>query len=99
MFQQYPLKFFEIHLDWLKIEIEKNKDIIKVDEAEFCHDRLIIPIKTTTESGDPRWDRHPAKKLLRKDVDKKKYKVMAPRELWKSLKEYQDFTNGFKDIC
>ena len=23
---------------------------------------------------------------------------MAPKELWKSLKEYQDFTNGFKDI-
>mmetsp|Transcript_39926 Transcript_39926/g.40441 ORF Transcript_39926/g.40441 Transcript_39926/m.40441 type:complete len:83 (+) Transcript_39926:475-723(+) len=81
LFQQYPLEFSEIHLDWLKIEIKKNKHIIKVDEAAFCHDRLIIPIKTTTESGDSQWDRHPAKKLLRKDVDEKKYKVMALREL------------------
>ena len=38
LFQQYPLEFFEIHLDQLKIEIEKNKDVIKVDEVAFCHD-------------------------------------------------------------
>ena len=77
----------------------KKKDIVKVDEAALCHNRLITPIKTTTESGNPRLDRHPAKKLLKMDVDEKKYKVMAPRDIWKSRKEYQDFTNGFKDIC
>ena len=38
LFQQYPLEFFETHLDQLKIEIEKNKDVIKVDEVAFCHD-------------------------------------------------------------
>ena len=24
---------------------------------------------------------------------------MAPQDIWKSQKDYQDFTNGFKDIC
>ena len=65
----------------------KNKDLVKVDEAAFRHDQLIISIKTTTESGDPQWDQHPAKKLLKKNTDEKKDKVITPRELWKSRKD------------
>ena len=70
----------------------KNKDIVDFDEACLRHDRLIIPLKTTTKSGAPRWDQHVAKKLLKKDVTAEKYKEMNPKELRESRKEYQDFT-------
>ena len=97
LFQQYPFEYFEVQLNKLKPVIKRDLDIVRTDEVALRHDRLIIPIKTTTEYGDPRWDRHPAKKLLKIDVDENKHKVMTPRELWKARKEYQDFTNGFKD--
>ena len=54
LFQQYPFEYFEIHLNRLKKQMAKNKDIIKADEAALRHDRLIIPIKMTTEIVDPR---------------------------------------------
>ena len=38
------------------------------------------------------------KETPEEDDYKKQYKVMAPLELWKSWKKYENFTNGFKDI-
>lgn len=99
LFQQYPFKYFEVQLNKLKPVIKRDLDIVRTDEAALRHDQLIIPIKTKTEYDDPRWDCHPAKKLLKIDVDENKHKVMTPRELWKARKEYQDFTNRFKDTC
>ena len=70
----------------------KNKEIVDFDEACLRHDRLIVPLKTTTKSGAPRWDRHVARKLLKEDITAKKHKEMKPKELRESRNEYQDFT-------
>ena len=77
-----------------------------VVQVQFMYSSCTVQIKcsyssirSVCESGDPRWDRYPVKILLKKDVEENKYKVMAPRELWKFRKKYQDFTNDFKYIC
>ena len=98
LFEEYPLENFEKYLRKMKKAIGENKGIIDIDEANLRNDRSILPPKTTTEDGKPRWDRHVAKKLLKADIIAKKNETMKPKQLLSSRKEYQDFVNAFSDL-
>ena len=98
LFEEYPLENFGKNLRKMKKAIGENKGIIDIDEANLRNDRSILPPKTTTEDGKPRWDRHVAKKLLKADIIAKKNETMKPKQLLSSRKEYQDFVNAFSDL-
>ena len=74
-----------------KKQMAKNREIVDANEAYLRQDRLIIPPRMTTKSGALRWDRHDAKKLLKKDILAKKHELISPAALFETRKEYQKF--------
>jgi len=61
------------------------------EEELLISDRKIFPRRYINTRGEPVFDLHPAKDLLRQDVAEKKHRVLTPQELWRSRMEYQDF--------
>ena len=71
--------------------VKKHKKVISQDEADFQHDMALIYDKTCKETT-PVWHTHPAKTLLKMDVENGIASAMKPRELRGTRKEYQDFS-------
>ena len=55
------------------------------------HDRVLFPRKLKNQRGELVFDLHPAKLLLRQDIEEKKHIGKTPRELWNARIEYQQF--------
>jgi len=62
-------------------------------DAEFLqHDRALHPRKKHNHWGEPVWDVHKAKKLLRKDIERDRHLTMTPSELRQKRSEYREFS-------
>jgi hypothetical protein len=91
LFQLYKYSNFRTNLKSLKDSMKAENGIVNVDEQALAHDRTLIPTKTMTVRGYPRWEGSDAKKLLRDDVKEKKHKNSKPAELRDTREEYKNF--------
>jgi hypothetical protein len=63
-----------------------------VESAALARDRLLFPRQIENNRGEPVFDLHPAKLLLRGDVTEGRHREMSPKQLQNSREEYQGFT-------
>ena len=90
-FRCYELQEFQVYYKKMVKLVEKHKKVISQDEADFQHDMALIYDKTCKETT-PVWHTHPAKTLLKMDVEDGKASAMKPLELRGTRKEYQEFS-------
>jgi hypothetical protein len=62
-----------------------------VESAALARDRLLFPRQTENHRGEPFFDLHPAKLLLRSDVKEGLHREMTPTQLQNSREEYKGF--------
>lgn len=86
VFSQFKARFAD-H----KKQVNGKKKQSAVEEKAFERHCCLKPRSTHNERGDPIWDTHPAKLLLRDDVKDKKHKSMTPSALHETRPEYKQF--------
>lgn len=87
-------KNFANNLHNLRAQLTREQDRANDDHAIFLHDRQVHPRKLHAPQGYPRWDLHPAKNLLKSDMDsieKEERPKATPMELRMSRPEYLEF--------
>ena len=72
-------------------QVGDNKIRAAIDLDALTHDRRLFPRQTANQRGEPVFDLHPAKLLLRADVKAGKHLKMAPRQLQLTNESYQMF--------
>ena len=82
---------FEARLKDHRRQVNEQFMRSKKEEEALDHDRKIYPRKDTNNHGELVFDMHPAKTLLRKDVEMNAHKNITSEELWRSRTEYQQF--------
>lgn len=80
-------KQFKAH----QLQITKKKKQSNREEAAYRRHVDMYPRRTHNSRGEPVFDVHEAKDLLREDVRVGKHKQLTPIELRNSRPEYQDF--------
>ena len=90
-FRCYELQKFQVYYKKMVKLVKKHKKVISQDEADFQHDMALIYDKTCEETTLV-WHIHPAKTLLKMDVENGKASAMKPRELRETREEYQEFS-------
>lgn len=67
-----------------------------LEEEEWLnHDRMIFPREEVNDDNIPYFDLHPAKELLKEDVERALHEKMTPEELRNSRDEYKVFPNSY----
>jgi hypothetical protein len=61
------------------------------ESAALARDRLLFPWQTENHRGEPVFDLHPAKHLLRDDVKEGRHREMTPTQLQNYREEYKEF--------
>lgn len=91
-FQEYEPRNFKNNVSKLKKENPKKVAIVAEDNMiiEDELQKFLRPEKTNR--GEPFWDTHPAKLLLREDVIAGKHIEMKPQSLHKTRPEYTAFS-------
>jgi hypothetical protein len=82
---------FKARLQDHRKQIGDNKIRAAVELDALEHDRRLFPRQTANQRGEPVFDLHPAKLLLRADVVAGKHLRMTPRELRLTNASYQMF--------
>jgi len=92
-------EFVNVEFSQFKERLRDHRKQVKGDlgraqeeEELLTQDREVFPRKDVNARGEPVFDLHPAKDLLRQDVADKKHILLTPQQLWRTRKEYQDFT-------
>ena len=70
----------------------KHRTEVNESIEAFRRHCIKFPKKTVNSRGKLFWGHHPAKNLLIQDTKSGKASNMKPKELWKSRKEYGDFS-------
>lgn len=86
---------FKARLAGHRAQARKDEQRSVEEEEMLLHDRQLYPRQFTTPDGLPVFDLHPARDLLRKDVEMNLDKVIDPSALWTTRKEYQDFDKNY----
>jgi hypothetical protein len=86
------LQFKEEYLRDHRKQMGDNATCADFELAALAHDRLLFPPQTENHGGEPVFDLHPAKHLLRGDVEEGRHMEITPTQLQNSCGEYQDFT-------
>jgi hypothetical protein len=63
-FRRRPFKKFQEYYNSLQKKIEKDRALVKKDEADFVHDRALYPRGARDITGQPFYDTHQSKVLL-----------------------------------
>ena len=85
----YTLEEFEVFLEKVR-GMDRNRRQSAAEADQFLRNQLIhFPFEETTFWGYQSWRKHPAKPLLRQDMDEGKLKEMKPSELRRTRPEYQ----------
>lgn len=92
LFLCYSLDDFEVYNNNMINLTNRRKEQILAEEESFRRDMLKIPSSEKTSRNEPFWHTHAASELLKRDEEDGTARSMPPRKLWKSRKEYQDFT-------
>jgi hypothetical protein len=90
-FSDYPYKQFRDRLRDLRKKVKSLEYLTNFDAAALSHDRKIHPKKQKNSKGEHRWEGSEAERLLKRDIDNKKHEDLAPRDLRKTQKAYQDY--------
>jgi hypothetical protein len=61
-----------------------------LDNDALLHDEKILRREKPSRNGERRWEGSEAEKLLRADMDTNQHKIMRPKELYSSRKEYHE---------
>lgn len=85
-FRCYSFEAFSDYNEKMIRLTKKHKKVVMQDEADFQHDMSLIPEKSMLV-----WYTHPAKELLKKDVESGVASTMYPKDLRETRIEYQDF--------
>ena len=85
------LSQFKIRLADHRKQLAEGREMAKRDAEAFRKDRLLYPRKDRNQRGELVFDLHPAKHLLRMDVENGVHEQLSPKELQKSRPAYQVF--------
>jgi hypothetical protein len=88
-YQRYEYGNFRNNLRRLRNDIAKDRATAIVEAAAVVKHREKYPPKSNRSW--PRWPGHPAKHLLRMDIDEEKHKIQTPAELHASRPEFREF--------
>jgi hypothetical protein len=61
------------------------------EEAAMVHDRQLFPRSDTNHRGEPVFDLHPAKEVLRKDIEDGNHEHLTPAQFQSTRPIYQPF--------
>ena len=87
---KWPWRNFRDGYKRLLDRVERDRGRMEADVLAYGHDLAIVKANRE-EADDAAWHRSPAAKLLKKDVDEKKHKLVKPKQLWLSRTEYKAF--------
>ena len=90
-FVDVPFDQFKARLKDHRSQVKKDLGRAQYEEDCLIHDRRLFPRKLTNRRGELVFDVHPAKELLRHDINAEKQLQNTPKLLWKSRPEYQEF--------
>lgn len=90
-FQEYDSKSFRDYVRELKKANPKKLKIVTEDNMIIKAELKNFPRPEKTNRGQPFWDTHPAKLLLREDVKVGKHLEMKPHILHQTRPEYKAF--------
>jgi len=90
-FLPVPFPQFKARLKDHRKQVKERLTQSRAEARALEHDRAIFPRKDRNSRGELVFDLHPAKLLLRQDVQANKHKVMKPKELQRTRAEYLEF--------
>lgn len=91
-FSEFDAKSFKKYVKDLRKANPKKMAIINEDNRIIGAELMRFPRPDKTLRGEPFWDTHPSKLLLRADLKAGKHLEMKPRKLRQSRPEYQAFS-------
>ena len=91
-FQEYDAKSFQRYVSELKKANPKKIAVVTEDNKIINAELQKFPRPDKTLRGEPFWDTHPSKLLLRQDVKLGKHLEMKPKTLHQTRLEYQAFS-------
>ncbi|KAK1739827.1 hypothetical protein QTG54_009586 [Skeletonema marinoi] len=91
-FQEYDAKSFQRYVSELKKANPKKIAVVTEDNKIINAELQRFPRPDKTLRGEPFWDTHPSKRLLRQDVKLGKHLEMKPKTLHQTRLEYQAFS-------
>ena len=90
-FQEYPFDRFKENVTSLMKAIHENFAIVDSDIEIVREELRNFPQSNTGCRGYPRWDKHPARSLLRKDIEDGKYQLGQAKQFQQTRAEYCEF--------
>ena len=90
-YKQYHWDRFKINLANLQQSVKENSAIVE-EEINIVREELRnFPQSNQSCRGYPRWDKHPARLLLRQDIKEGRYELGTAKEFQKTRDEYTEF--------
>jgi len=74
-----------------RAQVAKDNKRTALAKKAFDNYRKLHPENTHNRFGEPLWDTHPAKELLKDDIKNKKHVGKTPRQLRRTRREYKAF--------
>jgi hypothetical protein len=90
-FQEYPFDRFKENVANLKKQVQESWAIIDRDIEIVREELRNFPQSCEGNRGYPRWDKHPAKQLLRQDIKAGKYNLGEAQKFQTTRAEYLCF--------
>jgi hypothetical protein len=90
-FKNVPLEQFRERVSDHREQVNGDLGRAITEESYFLYDRRLHPRPTTNGRGEIIYDLHPAKLLLRDDVENNRHVGIRPSELQRTRREYHDF--------
>ena len=91
LFKQYSLQNFKKYNNDMAKSTDKQRKDIKKEEEDFKQHCINIPHNEMTDRGEPFWYNHPAKSLLKEDVESGLAYDIKPAALRETREEYKQF--------
>lgn len=96
-FNSVPFTQFKARLKDHRQQVGARISRSAIEADALVHDRILFPRNEKNARGELVFDLHPAKNLLRADIDEGKHNELTPSQLQKTRPEYMLFAaNKFK---
>jgi hypothetical protein len=91
-FSQFQFENFRDRLRDLRKQMIACKHQASLDNDSLARDEKMLnrEEKKHNQNGEPRWEGSEAEHLLRADMDSNQHKIMRPKELYSTRKEYYE---------
>lgn len=91
-FEPYKCNQFNNRFYTQRGRVAQELDMRAFDAAAFRGNRLLVPRNETTARGDPFWDEHAARPLLRHDIQNRLIEGLSPTVARRTRPEYMELT-------